>query len=259
MKKSHSNAVLVAVLIITISTLSSFTLQTLIKTKKETLTAKGVVILELFTSQGCSSCPPADKVLAVYAKANNPQIIPLAFHVDYWNYIGWSDPFSKAQYTKRQKDYAQALHTNNLYTPQAIVNGKYDVLGSNQTEMESRIIAELRNPAKADIAITETQLSNGKVIITYHTTAVTKNETVNIALVKKNEETYITKGENKGLHQTAYNIVYSLTTAMPTADNTNKVELDFQKNWKPSDFKIVAFVQSQKMGIIVGATQAELP
>jgi hypothetical protein len=101
----------------------------------------GPVVVELFTSQGCSSCPPADRLLSRLKR--DPRlaggVIPLAFHVDYWNHLGWSDPFSSARWSQRQTDYAHAFHSNRIYTPQLVVNGRTECVGSEEAEVMRRI------------------------------------------------------------------------------------------------------------------------
>jgi len=94
-------------------------------------------VVELFTSQGCSSCPPADKILSGYAKSND--VLALSWHVDYWNYLGWKDTFSKAEFTKRQRSYAVSFRRRGVYTPQAVVNGRNHAVGSQRSEIESLI------------------------------------------------------------------------------------------------------------------------
>ncbi|MGN6102072.1 MAG: DUF1223 domain-containing protein [Devosia sp.] len=94
-------------------------------------------VLELFTSQGCSSCPPADALLKTLQP--RPDLITLAYHVDYWDYIGWADTFDAKAYTDRQRAYANAWGSNNIYTPQLVVNGARDVVGSNQGAVEGAI------------------------------------------------------------------------------------------------------------------------
>ncbi|MDR3475561.1 MAG: DUF1223 domain-containing protein [Devosia sp.] len=94
-------------------------------------------VLELFTSEGCSSCPPADALLTNIA--DRPDIIALAYHVDYWDYIGWADTFGAKANTDRQQAYAKAWNSNNIYTPQLVVNGAHDVIGSRQTDVEGAI------------------------------------------------------------------------------------------------------------------------
>ncbi|MBV8199756.1 MAG: DUF1223 domain-containing protein [Acidobacteria bacterium] len=101
----------------------------------------GPVVVELFTSQGCSSCPPADRLLS--RLKHDPKlagnVIPLAFHVDYWNHLGWSDPFSSARWSQRQTDYAHAFRSNRIYTPQLVVNGRTECVGSEESQVMRRI------------------------------------------------------------------------------------------------------------------------
>ena len=95
-------------------------------------TKEPFAVLELFTSEGCSSCPPADRLLSEMvqqARSSNPRIIPLEFHVDYWNYLGWVDPFSERRFSQRQREYGQAFQSSTVYTPQVIVNGKEEFGG----------------------------------------------------------------------------------------------------------------------------------
>src|SRR6059036_991639 len=91
------------------------------------------VVVELFTSEGCSSCPPADAFLGELAQ--RPDIVALAFHVDYWDYIGWKDPYASPLTTQRQHDYAAALHLHMVYTPQMVVDGRADVVGSERSDV----------------------------------------------------------------------------------------------------------------------------
>src|SRR5579871_3134619 len=107
------------------------------------------VVVELFTSEGCSSCPPADAVLA-RLKHDQPvegaEVIALSEHVDYWNYIGWSDPFSSHDFSARQSGYARAFRLNEVYTPQAVIDGRAEILGSDQGRAEEEIARAARTP-----------------------------------------------------------------------------------------------------------------
>ena len=170
--------------------------------------SKGIIVLELFTSQGCSSCPPADVVLSKYAKLDNPNIIPLAFHVDYWNYIGWKDPFSKSEYSERQREYAKYFNSDGVYTPQLVVNGKYEIVGSKEKQIADLVAKETNSENVATVAINSATLLGNEILIKYSTLENSKNSKINFALVRKKEFTKIKRGENSGLEQTSYNIVY---------------------------------------------------
>ena len=107
------------------------------------------VVLELFTSQGCSSCPPADALLG--ALAERPDVVALSWHVDYWDHIGWTDRFALPEATARQRDYARALKSGRLYTPQLVVDGRLDVVGSDRARIMPLVA---RRPAATSIAAT---------------------------------------------------------------------------------------------------------
>jgi hypothetical protein len=105
------------------------------------------VVVELFTSQGCSSCPPADEYLGELAHRRD--VIALAFHVDYWDYIGWKDPFASPDFTRRQRAYAGALGLRGLYTPQMIVDGRADAVGSDRARVEDMVRGSMSVPKLA--------------------------------------------------------------------------------------------------------------
>jgi len=108
-------------------------------TPPPSLHATGFAVVELFTSEGCSSCPPADEILAKIAREYPDNVYVLGFHVDYWDRLGWRDIYSSADYTHRQQKYAQLFNLNSIYTPQAIVNGKHEFVGSNESSLRSAI------------------------------------------------------------------------------------------------------------------------
>ena len=118
-------------------------------------TAQNPVVVELFTSEGCSSCPPADSVLMALSRQGSqsgPPLILLGEHVDYWNYIGWTDRFSSAQFSQRQNDYAKALH-GQVYTPQMVIDGRVEFVGNEMGEVRRRIdeAAKQPKPVKVDL------------------------------------------------------------------------------------------------------------
>src|SRR5215475_10451089 len=115
------------------------------------------VIVELFTSEGCSSCPPADALLARLdqeKRIGNAEVIVLEEHVDYWDQLGWRDPFSGRQWTERQEDYANAFGNAGVYTPQMVVDGRSEFVGSAQNKARNAIAEAAKEP-KADVAISD--------------------------------------------------------------------------------------------------------
>ncbi|MEO7532910.1 MAG: DUF1223 domain-containing protein, partial [Ferruginibacter sp.] len=108
---------------------------------------QGFAVVELFTSEGCSSCPPADAAMSVIANKYKEQVFVLGFHVDYWNRLGWKDEFSSSDYSKRQRNYATAFSLEGVYTPQVVVNGKSQFVGSDKSKIEKVIQSQLNEKA----------------------------------------------------------------------------------------------------------------
>ncbi len=113
--------------------------------------AERPIVVELFTSEGCSSCPPADALLAELA--SHPDVLALSFHVDYWDRLGWKDPFSSAAATDRQRNYAKFLGTGTVYTPQIVVDGRWQAVGSDRSEVEQAIAAAHKSEAAVPVAL----------------------------------------------------------------------------------------------------------
>jgi hypothetical protein len=161
------------------------------------------VVVELFTSQGCSSCPPADELLGRLAgdPALHGRIIPLAFHVDYWDHLGWRDPFSSAQWSQRQYDYVRRFGITGPYTPQAVVNGAREMVGSDQAKVFAAIEAESRRAPAATIAI------HGDSV----TIDAPRALDLIVAAVIDPQSTKVVRGENEGRTLASYGVVRKLT------------------------------------------------
>lgn len=168
-------------------------------------TSEPVVVVELYTSQGCSSCPPADDYLTVLMQ--NPVVLPLALHVDYWDYIGWKDGFASPKFTERQKAYAHAKGSRTIYTPQMIVGGQEQVEGHQPGKVEAMLKRQLRAPETVNLIVERTGDE-----ATINASAVRPLDgPVRVQLVRYNpEETVsIERGENAGQTITYHNIVTS--------------------------------------------------
>ncbi|MFN4191896.1 MAG: DUF1223 domain-containing protein [Tabrizicola sp.] len=167
--------------------------------------AEPVVVVELYTSQGCSSCPPADEFVAMLA--SDPQILPLALHVDYWDYIGWEDHFAKAQFTDRQRAYAKAVGSRTIYTPQLIIGGQDRIEGFAPEQTAKRLRAHL----EAGTPVRLTVQREGDRLVIRAEADPPLDEPVRVQLVRYTPEqtVRIERGENAGRTITYTNIVTS--------------------------------------------------
>ena len=164
-------------------------------------------VVELFTSQGCSSCPPADALLGELAARDD--LIALSFHVDYWNYIGWRDPFSKRQWSKRQRAYQETLKRRYVYTPQIVVDGAAETVGSERASV-SRLIAQALRRKKIVVEITHPDRDTIRVRIPAASGYAGPEATVWLAFYDHERDTNIRAGENSGVTLTNTNIVRSM-------------------------------------------------
>ena len=192
---------------------------------------KSIAVLELFTSQGCSSCPPADRLLGTYTSKEN--VIVLSFHVDYWNRLGWKDSFSSKEYTQRQYDYASALHAD-VYTPQLVINGQTEMIGSDEGKISATITKVLSVPSDDAIYIKNVKIENGTANINFDASGNTGNSVLNIALVEKKTTTDIKAGENGGVTLTNYNVVRNFKTIKKVENGNNTSVIDIPSS---SDLK----------------------
>ncbi len=215
------------------------------------LSAQNPVVIELFTSQGCSSCPAADKNLAEIienAEKNGQQVYGLSFHVDYWNYIGWKDPYSKAEFTERQKKYASIKNFESIYTPQMIVNGEIEFVGSDKRTSSNEVDKALQGKMQFQISFKEVKKLSQKFLISYSVNKNPKEETINVALVEKNVGNEVTSGENSGRKLTHRNVVRSFTTL--AAQKEGVIEIDIPKETKNG--ALILFIQN-KQWLVTGA------
>ncbi|TCI90321.1 DUF1223 domain-containing protein [Tenacibaculum sp. M341] len=170
---------------------------------------KNIVVLELFTSQGCSSCPPADRVLAeIKNTMSDKTVIPISYHVDYWDYIGWKDPFASKKFTEKQYEYGDKFLLRSVYTPQLIINGDEHFVGSNRSKIHKKINQYLhKKPSSNSITIDDVSINNKKVNFSYKIEGKTKNKTVHFLLVLNEKTTQVKRGENRNRTLKNSNIV----------------------------------------------------
>lgn len=163
-------------------------------------------VVELFTSQGCSSCPPADKILSQYA--NDGDVLALSWHVDYWNYLGWKDTFSKAEFTDRQQRYAVSFRRRGIYTPQAVINGRDHAVGSRKGDIENLMRTYANSGKGLTVPIVVNRKPN-KVNVT--TQASIGDATLYVVYFDKERTVKIKRGENSGATITYHNVVRGIS------------------------------------------------
>lgn len=213
------------------------------------------VVVELFTSQGCSSCPPADAIIQSIAhdESLRGRVIPLAFHVDYWDRLGWRDPFSATAWTRRQMVYARAFSLNSAYTPQAVVGGRKEFVGSNGGKLDAAIV-EVSHAPRAGVLRVDVKRDGANVAATIHAEAG-KDVDVMLALVENGISTNVGGGENQGRVIVNEAIVRDLVrVATGAVDKTLTMKPD--PAWK--NLAVVVFLQDRNSLAITNATTARL-
>ncbi|WP_299113428.1 DUF1223 domain-containing protein [uncultured Winogradskyella sp.] len=168
------------------------------------LESRNVVVLELFTSQGCSSCPPADKYLN---DVKSDKVIALSYHVDYWNYIGWKDPFSKSVYTEKQRLYGAKFNSRTIYTPQLIINGSEHIVGSDKRLVNQKIKEYSKKDNANSILLSEVLQSESLIKFNYNIEGDVDDKYIRTILVINQRKTYVKRGENRNKELINTNIV----------------------------------------------------
>ncbi len=219
-------------------------------TKEMTGSYAPVAVLELFTSEGCSSCPPAEKLLPQLAKLEG-NIITLSFHVDYWNRLGWMDTFSNKEYTERQNEYSTQLKLESIYTPQLVVNGAYELVGSNRSEAEAAIRKALKEKAKVKLNIGAVKMIDNTLHFTVESEGNVAKSNVLAVLVQKEISVDIKAGENNGVKIPHTNVVR--TFAMQTTVAKNEFELKIPADAALSNCQLIVYTQQKNDLKITGA------
>lgn len=217
------------------------------------------ILVELFTSQGCSSCPPADRLLSRLADEAADEVIALSFHVDYWNYIGWQDPFSSKQWSERQEGYARALRTGRLYTPMLVVDGRDDVVGSQAAQVK-RLLDKARARDPHGAVSLGGSLDGGKVLGEVYASLdparAIAAAVLYVAVVETGLETSVTRGENDGRTLSNDYVVRRLDrvgTLTADAAAQESVEIPLMPEWTRENLGLVAFLQDPETFAIHGA------
>ncbi len=229
--------------------------------------APTLIIAELFTSQGCSSCPPADDVLAdldTRAK-DGVAVVPLAFHVDYWDDIGWPDPFASEVWSARQLQYARAAGGNRIYTPQLVVNGHAETVGSDRRAVR-RLLAEARAtlPAVRLTLQVEARADTLDVALNAEVANAIENAgdalELMVAVVDGGHVTQVERGENRRRTLRNEHVVRSLDRVArldvtPGSREQARHSIPIDPSWRLDHLQVVLFVQDPKTRVIHGAAR----
>lgn len=225
--------------------------------KKRPTIEPGFAVVELFTSEGCSSCPPADELAIALSKEYRENVYFLGYHVDYWNYIGWKDKFSRPEHTKLQAQYAAAFNLNSIYTPQVVINGKKEFVGSDQSHLRQAIIEELKIKPSVDIQLA-VEMNKDSISASYKT-LVSDKRILKIALIQVYAETVVKRGENKNRKLNHINVVREIQSITIDKKGNGKADFKIPRDLNVPDLKLIAFIQNKADLKIIAATDAIIP
>lgn len=220
------------------------------------------VVLELFTSQGCSSCPPADRLLSDLGRRDleGVELIPLSFHVDYWNYLGWRDVFSRSAWSKRQRGYAEAMGSRRVYTPQLIIQGEHDCVGSRERCVLQGIERARSRPPGAEVEIDHINVS--PEFFSFRATVrgdrLARPTEVSVVLYESGLLTEVSRGENARRALRNDFVVRRLQglgkiQARDSRAHRLRASIALDPKWKVENIGAAVLVQDQTSRLIVAA------
>lgn len=216
----------------------------------------GFAVLELFTSEGCSSCPPADELVArIQQEYGNSPVYVLAYHVDYWNRLGWKDRFSKPEFSKRQYQYSRQLNAQ-IYTPQLVINGKREFVGSDAPAIKGAVKAALESKSATTLSL-RGELRNGKVNISYQVNGGAADQLL-LAVVQKHAISKITNGENDGRTLGHVQIVRELYTFNIQNSGYGSQKIPLPVGYNVKEWEIIGLLQNSQTGVIENATRSKI-
>jgi hypothetical protein len=231
--------------------------------------APRVVVVELFTSEGCSSCPPADsllKKLSEEQKMDDVQIVALEEHVDYWNHLGWRDPYSAAEFSERQNDYSRVFGTDGVYTPQMIVDGQHEILGSRGLAAREAIQKAADQP-KAEIELlASADATPGKPTFEARIKSlngISPHGAVELwlAVTEKGLQTDVKAGENSGetlKHAAVVRSLRKVDAIRNPAGYSRQFQAAIEPGWKKENLAVVVLLTEKNSRKIIGAAVISL-
>lgn len=231
------------------------------------------VLVELFTSEGCSSCPPADDLLSKLAKAQTipgVAVIALGEHVDYWNNLGWVDPYSKADFSQRQRGYSEVFALESVYTPQMIVDGHEEFVGGDWNRARAAIVKAAQAPkGRIDLVLTNTtdlDQNSRTISLTLQIKDLPSGNSsddsdVFLAITENNLQTQVSRGENNGRYLRHSAVVRELNVVGHVAANDREFvterTINISPTWRKENLRAIAFVQEHRAHRVIAV--GELP
>lgn len=229
--------------------------QTSEKPKADTIREKGFAVLEMFTSEGCSSCPPADDLMArIQNEKAGRAIYLLSYHVDYWNRQGWKDIYSSVDYSDRQKKYAVWLKSPQIYTPQLVINGKLEFVGSDEVSIRNAINKQLDSHSETGLEIHANQQVKS-IDVHYNAKNAPKGASLILAIVQKTAISQIAAGENAGRLLTHIEIVRQLQTQQLNDNGIGNLKVSLPKGFDALGYHILGLIQDNSSGEILAVAQ----
>lgn len=225
--------------------------------------ARVPVVVELFTSEGCSSCPPADALLTKLIDqqpVRGVQIVALEEHVDYWDRQGWSDPFSSPEFTARQKRYVQQLHLDSAYTPQMVIDGRAEVVGSNSQAALSEL-AKAARTAKIPVHLAILERSVDRVSLAVQVDASPSSGELLVAITESKLATDVARGENAGhnlKHSAVVRKLIPVGTLKAGEAFSAETVVPLDPRWQAANLSAVVFAQERTSGRTLGVTEIAL-
>jgi hypothetical protein len=224
------------------------------------------VLVELFTSEGCSSCPPADRWLAELVEKQpiaGVRVVPVALHVDYWDSLGWRDPFASRQFTERQHAYADLMHLRSVYTPQMVVNGTREFVGSDRNAARGAIAAAAKEPTvRINIDLPNKEKPELIEVVVRVSDLPKLDERaelmLNIVLTEDDLHTSVARGENAGRKLDHRSVARTLTAVPISVSNghehdvTTNTTIAIDRTWRRDRLNVVAFIQDSKTMRVLG-------
>lgn len=222
-------------------------------------TNSGPVILELFTSEGCSSCPPADILLSEVMKNDPANIAGMSEHVDYWNSLGWKDPNSAANFAERQNAYAKKLGVNSVYTPQLIVDGISQDVGNNPVAVGKLLKIARSNPPEK-LSVSCEAAKNNEISVSIEFDRLQKPGcTAHIVITEDKIISHVTSGENRGKQLKHDGVVRFFSSSDLQGKKEIAIRLSLKSVWKKTNLRVIGFIQEAGPGRIVASGICQLP